>query len=146
MLAMDKGKSGEKYIFSTRFVEVDELMRIMERVTGRPRPALRLSPTVMSAFAHVSQLRAHPVLPLGPQRFTPFAVRFLQLRAPRRHQQGAARARLSARLDEDAVREAFEHFVARGRSTGSPRRRGARSPSPGRRPPPPTPAAASAQA
>ena len=114
VLAMEKGKSGQKYIFSTRFVEVDELMRIMERVTGRPRPALRLSPSVMSAFAHVSSFVLTRFFPAVPQRFTPFAVRFLQLR--RRADTSKAQGELGYRPGsiEDALREAYEHFVERG--------------------------------
>jgi nucleoside-diphosphate-sugar epimerase len=120
VLAMEKGKSGQKYIFSTRFVEVDEMMGILEKVTGRPRPALRLSPEVMGAIAHVSSFFLTRFFPKVPQRFTPFAVRFLQLR--RRADTSKAQRELGYRPSsiEDAMREAYEHFVERGEIT-SPR-------------------------
>lgn len=114
VLAMEKGKSGQKYIFSTRFVEVDEMMGMLERITGHPRPALRLSPAVMNVFAHVSSFVLTNFFPKVPQRFTPFAVRFLQLR--RKADTSKAQQELGYRPTsiEDALTEAYEHFVERG--------------------------------
>lgn len=114
VLAMEKGKAGQKYIFSSEFVEVDDMMGMLERITGRPRPALRLSPAVMNAIAHVSSFVLTNFFPKVPQRFTPFAVRFLQLR--RRADTGKAQRELGYRPTrvEDALREAYEHFVERG--------------------------------
>lgn len=114
VLAMEKGKRGEKYIISTEFVEVDDMMGMLERITGRPRPALRLSPGVMNVFAHVSSFVLGKFFPKVPQRFTPFAVRFLQLR--RRADTEKARRELGFQPTsvEEALREAYEHFVERG--------------------------------
>jgi dihydroflavonol-4-reductase len=114
ILAMEKGKPGQRYIISTRFVEVDELMAILERVTGRPRPPLRLSPSVMKAIAHVSEFVLTRFFPKVPQRFTPAAVHFLQMR--RRADTSRAQRELGYKPTsiEDALREAYEHFVERG--------------------------------
>ena len=43
-LAMEKGRTGHKYIFSTEFKTVDELMDIYEAVTGRRAPAAAPAP------------------------------------------------------------------------------------------------------
>lgn len=114
VLAMEKGRAGQKYIFSSEFVEVDDMMGMLERITGRPRPALRLSPAVMNAIAHVSSFVLTNFFPKVPQRFTPFAVRFLQLR--RRADTSKAQRELGYQPTrvEDALREAYEHFVERG--------------------------------
>lgn len=114
VLAMEKGRSGQKYIISTEFVEVDEMMGMLERITGRPRPPLRLSPAVMNVIAHVSSFVLGNFFPKVPQRFTPFAVRFLQLR--RRADTRKAQEELGYRPTgvEEALREAYEHFVERG--------------------------------
>jgi nucleoside-diphosphate-sugar epimerase len=114
VLAMDRGKTGEKYILSTRFLEVDELMDILERVTGRPRPPLRLPPGVMSAVSHVSSFVMSRFFPAAQQRFTPAAVRFLTQR--RRADTGKAQRELGYRPTsiEDALREAYEWFVEQG--------------------------------
>jgi nucleoside-diphosphate-sugar epimerase len=114
VLAMEKGKSGQKYIFSTEFVEVDDMMGMLERITGRPRPPLRLSPAVMNVIAHVSSFVLSKVSPRTPQRFTPFAVRFLQLR--RRADTSKAQRELGYRPTsvEEALREQYEWFVEQG--------------------------------
>ncbi|MFT3772556.1 MAG: NAD-dependent epimerase/dehydratase family protein [Minicystis sp.] len=114
VLAMEKGKSGQKYIFSTRFVEVDEMMGMLERITGRPRPPLRLSPAVMNAIAHVSSFVLTNFFPKVPQRFTPFAVRFLQLRRQADTSKAQRELGYQPTSIEDALRDAYEHFVERG--------------------------------
>jgi nucleoside-diphosphate-sugar epimerase len=114
VLAMEKGRSGQKYIFSTRFLEVDELMGIMSNVTGRPLPPLRLPPVVMSGIAHVSTFFLTRFFPKVPLRFTPFAVRYLQMR--RRADTSKAQRELGFQPTsiEDAVQDAYDDFVARG--------------------------------
>ena len=42
VLAMEKGRPGQKYIFSTQFLTVGELLGMFEQVTGQPRPKLCL--------------------------------------------------------------------------------------------------------
>jgi nucleoside-diphosphate-sugar epimerase len=123
LLAMEKGKSGEKYIFSTRFVEVDELMAIMAKVTGRPLPPLRLPPLVMSGIAHVSTFVLTRFFPRAPLRFTPFAVRYLTMR--RRADTSKAQRELGFRPTsiEDAVQDAYDDFVRRGEIHAAPNAR-----------------------
>src|SRR5262249_62160056 len=48
VLAMDKGRSGQRYIFGTEFLTVDELLSLFEAVTGRRRPRLRLPGALMA--------------------------------------------------------------------------------------------------
>ena len=114
VLAMEKGKVGQRYIFSSRFVEVDELMAILERVTGRPRPTLRLPPAVMAGIAHVSSFVLTHFFPSVPQRFTPAAVRLLQMRRRADTRRAQSELGFQPTSVEDAVREAYEHFVERG--------------------------------
>src|SRR5438094_125996 len=115
-LAMDKGRAGQKYIFSTAFHTVDELMAIFERVTGRPRPRLRLPSGLMLALTEVVDAVARRVAPRAEPRFTPGAVRLL--RSERRADVTKARSELGYRPTsvEDAVREAYEDFVRRGQA------------------------------
>ncbi len=113
-LAMDKGRTGHKYIFSTAFHTVDDLMQMYERVTGRPRPRLRLPPAVMAAVASVVNIVALLVAPDAEPRFTPGAVRLLRMQ--RRADITKARTELGYQPTsvETAIGEAHADFVRRG--------------------------------
>ena len=113
-LAMDKGATGQKYIFSSGFLTVDELMGIYEQVTGRRRPRLRLPPPLMAGIAEVVNAVVTRVAPDTEPRFTPGAVRILRM--GRRADITKARTMLGYKPTpiEDAIREAHEDFVRRG--------------------------------
>jgi nucleoside-diphosphate-sugar epimerase len=113
VLAMEKGRSGQKYIISTTFLTVDELMGIYERVTGMKRP-MRLPVGVMAVVAEITQFVFTNFFPKVPQRLTPGAVRVLRM--CRRADNSKARRELGfvPTSIEDAVREAYEDFVRRG--------------------------------
>jgi len=113
VLAMDKGRPGQKYIFSSQFLTVDELMTILEKVTGQRRPKLRLPGSLMAGLARLSDLVLR-FLPQNRQRFTPGAIRLLRMR--RRVDCSKAREELGYQPTSivQAVQEAYEFFVQRG--------------------------------
>ncbi len=127
VLAMHRGRRGQKYILSSEFQTVDALMDVFEEVTGRPRPRLRLPGPLMSGIAAVSSRVLDAFAPSVPQRFTPAAVRFL--RSSRRADTTKARVELGYRPTRvrDAVREAHEDFARRGLVPSRASPRGARS-------------------
>jgi nucleoside-diphosphate-sugar epimerase len=120
LLAMEKGRPGQKYLFSTQFLTVDELMGIFEEVTGRARPRLRLPAPLMAGIAAVSDLVLTRLAPQVPRRFTSAAVRILRMQ--RRADCTRAKTELGYRPSSirEAVREAYEDFARRGliRRTG----------------------------
>ncbi len=77
VLAMDKGRSGQKYILSTEFCTTDRFVEICARVTGKKRPPLRLPHAIMRPIAHLTSAVMARVRPGDPQRFTPGALRIL---------------------------------------------------------------------
>jgi nucleoside-diphosphate-sugar epimerase len=115
-LAMDKGRAGQKYIFSTAFHTVDDLMAIFERVTGRSRPRLRLPSGLMLGLAVAVDAVARRLAPHAEPRFTPGAVRLL--RSERRADITRARTELGYQPTsiEAAIREAYDDFVRRGKA------------------------------
>jgi nucleoside-diphosphate-sugar epimerase len=113
ILAMERGRKGQKYIFSTEFLTVDQLMALYEDVTDRKRPRLRLPPPVMAIIAEVSTFFLTRFFPDAPQRLTPAAVRFLRMQ--RKADCSKAMRELGYRPTTiaKAVREAYECFVRR---------------------------------
>ncbi len=113
ILAMEKGKPGQKYIFSTQFLTVDELMGIFEEVTGQRRPKMRLPASLMAGMAGLSDLVLR-LFPRLPRRFTPGAVRLLRMK--RRVDCTKAKKELGFQPTSivQAVRDAYDFFVQRG--------------------------------
>jgi hydroxymethylglutaryl-CoA reductase/dihydroflavonol-4-reductase len=114
VLAMRRGRSGQKYIFSTAYSSVDELMALFREVTGRPPPRLRLPAPVMAALAEVADRTWFRAFPNRPRRFTPAAVRLLTLRRQASHDKARRELGYQPTGLPAAVREAYEDFVRRG--------------------------------
>jgi 3beta-hydroxysteroid-4beta-carboxylate 3-dehydrogenase (decarboxylating) len=114
LLAMAKGRPGQKYIFSTEFVTVDALMETYEAITGRARPRLRLPGPLMLGLAHATRAVLRTVAPRVEPRFTPGAVRLLMMQ--RRADITKARAELgyAPTSIRDAIREQYEFFRGLG--------------------------------
>jgi nucleoside-diphosphate-sugar epimerase len=110
LLAMERGRPGQRYIFSTEFVAVDTLMAWLEEITGKPRPRLRLPPPLMAAIASIASPLLSTFAPNRPQRLTPGAIHLLRM--GRRADCSKARRELgySPSSVKDAVREAHAWF------------------------------------
>jgi len=121
VLCMAKGRTGQKYIFSTEFLTVDALLDIYAEVTGRPRPRLRLPGPVMLGLAHVTTAALRVVAPRAEPRFTPGAVRILMLE--RRADTTKARTELGFQPTSirDAIREQYAFFDSLGWIRGARR-------------------------
>ena len=113
--AMAKGRTGEKYILSSGYWTVDELMSCYAEVTGVGKPRLRLPAAVMLGFASVASPILSTLAPGFPQRLTPAAVRLLSL--GRRADTGKAQRELGFKPTsiQRAIEDAYAHFVQRGK-------------------------------
>lgn len=114
LLAMAKGRPGQKYIFASGFQSVDQLMDIYEAVTGVDRPRLRLPAPAMLGIAHVVSRIQRMLRPGAEQRFTPGAVRLLTM--GRRADITKARTELGFQPTSirDAIAEQYAFFVSQG--------------------------------
>jgi nucleoside-diphosphate-sugar epimerase len=113
VLAMERGKKGEKYIVSSGFATMDEMMTTFEEVTGAKKPR-RLPSSLVYGLAKVSDVVIRRFFPSIEQLITPDAV--LLLRTERHADTSKARRELGfvpTRL-ADAVRLAYEDFSRRG--------------------------------
>lgn len=118
--AMERGRTGQRYILSTQFATVDDLMDIFEEVTGRPRPRFRVPMPLMKTVAHVSTFVLSTFFPKVPQRFTPAAVRLLNMQ--RKADTSKAQRELGYQPTEirSAIHEAYAHFARRGLAPSGP--------------------------
>ncbi|MBP2400925.1 nucleoside-diphosphate-sugar epimerase [Streptomyces syringium] len=114
LLAMERGLSGHKYLLSTEFRTVEQMMDLYARATGRPKPRLRIPPPAMGALARLAEGPRSVLTPHREARFTPAAVRFL--RSERRADCSLSREALGYRPTDisTAVEQAYRCFVDRG--------------------------------
>jgi hypothetical protein len=114
ILAMEKGRTAEKYVFATQFMTLPEMMDMWSEITGQPRPTLKLPAPLMGAIAEVLSPLLTKFAPNFPQRLTPGAVRILQLR---RHAD-LTKSKTELGYKPSSVRaacsEAYEFFARRG--------------------------------
>ena len=80
LLCMRNGRAGEKYIFSSEYKTISEIIDLYEEVTGIPRPSRRIPVLAMLAFSEVASFYLSRFHPGFPQRFTPGAIRLLKKR------------------------------------------------------------------
>lgn len=104
VLAMEKGRKGEKYIFATQFLTLPEIMDMWVEITGQPKPKVKLPVAMMSVFAEVASPLLTRFAPDFPQRLTPGAVRILQLR----RRADLTKAKTELGYQPTSIRGAFE--------------------------------------
>ena len=117
LLCMHKGRSGEKYIFSSEYKTISEILDLFEEVSGLPRPCRRIPTHLMLVFSEVASFYLSRFHPSFPQRFTPGAIRLLR---KRRHADlGKARRELGYQPTSirAAVREAYAFHYYRNAIT-----------------------------
>ncbi|MYH32658.1 MAG: NAD-dependent epimerase/dehydratase family protein [Gammaproteobacteria bacterium] len=107
LLCMRNGRPGEKYIFSSEYKTISDMLDLYEEVTGIPRPRRRIPANLMYVFSEAASFYLSRVHPDFPQRFTPGAIRLLK---KRRHANlDKAKSELGYRPTSirDAVHEAY---------------------------------------
>jgi nucleoside-diphosphate-sugar epimerase len=114
LLALRRGRTGQRYILSTEFATVDDLMEIFEEVSGRRRPKLRLPAPVMAGIAEVSSFVLTRFFPKVPQRFTPGAVRVLRMQRHADITKAKTELGYAPTSIRAAIREAYDDFARRG--------------------------------
>jgi hopanoid-associated sugar epimerase len=112
--AMERGKTGHRYILSGEHRTLDEILDELERITGVRRPRLRIPARVMLPIAHVTTLVMSTLFPEVAPRFTPGSIKLLM--SHQRADTGKARAELGYAPTPvfDALRAHYEWFRTRG--------------------------------
>ncbi|MCY4094425.1 MAG: NAD-dependent epimerase/dehydratase family protein [Gammaproteobacteria bacterium] len=113
LLCMQKGRTGEKYIFASEYKTIADILDLYEEVTGLPRPNRRMPTPLMYVFSEIASFYLSRFHPSFPQRFTPGAIRLLK---QRRHANiDKAKKELGYRPTtiREAVHEAYSFHYAR---------------------------------
>ncbi|MEZ4450593.1 MAG: NAD-dependent epimerase/dehydratase family protein [Nannocystaceae bacterium] len=114
ILAMERGRRGQRYLFSTAFLTLDDLLDHFCAVSGARRPRLRLPPALVSAAARLTSRPLARLFPDRPQRLTPGTVHILGMH--RHADVSKARRELGYEPTDirAAIEETFEFFVREG--------------------------------
>jgi hopanoid-associated sugar epimerase len=114
LLAMERGRPGERYILSGGPFTLDRILEHLSSLCGVPKPRLRIPPAVMLPIAHLSSALMSTLAPARPPRFTPGTIKILN--GGKRADIGKARRELGFEPTGvlDAFTAAYEWFRARG--------------------------------
>ena len=108
VLCMERGRSGQKYIFSSEYQTISDMLDHFQAVTGVKRPRRQIPLGLMLPFAEVSSRFLSRFWPSYPQRFTPGAIRLLQ---QRRHAD-TSKAREELGFQPTTIRSAVQQAYA----------------------------------
>jgi hydroxymethylglutaryl-CoA reductase/dihydroflavonol-4-reductase len=114
VLAMERGRAGRRYTFSTQYVTMDEMLGMFAELTGLRRRPVNLPPKLMAGIAGVISKPMAKLFPDVPQHLTPGAVFVLTMQ--RRADTTRAQTELGFQPGDlaAAVRAWYEFFVAEG--------------------------------
>jgi len=114
ILAMEKGRAGQKYIFSTEFLTMDRVMSMFAEVTGVAPPRLKLPPGLMMGVAEVVSFFTTRFSPGTELPLTPDAVRIVRMQ--RKVDCSKAKNELGFKPTsiKQAIQDAYDCFLRRG--------------------------------
>lgn len=115
--AMERGRTGQKYIVATQFLDFDHIFDMLEEITGAPRPRFRVPAVALLPAAELSSFLLSRFAPKRQQLLTPGAIRRLRLR--RHADTSKAQNELGFRPSSmrDAFAEAYAFHWSRGAIT-----------------------------
>ena len=109
-LALRAGRPGEGYILGGRYAEIGELMAILERLSGRRGPRLKLPPWTAKAVAPWAELCYRATR--RPARFTRYSVALLASRYEVDSSKAKREFGYSARALEETLADTLAWFEA----------------------------------
>ncbi len=112
-LCMQRGRTGEKYIFASEYKTISDILDLYSEVTGIPRPNRRMPTPLMYVFSEVASFYLSRFHPSFPQRFTPGAIRLLQKRRHANIDKARRELGFQPTSIRDAVHEAYAFHYAR---------------------------------
>lgn len=121
ILAMSR-RGGQKYIFSSQFLTVDELMDMFEEITHCHRPSIRIPSAVMAGVAKISDFVLPRFFPNVPRRFTSGSVSVLRTNCQVDISKAKNELGYQPTSIKASIQSAYDDFVRRGLITASPKK------------------------
>lgn len=120
LLAMERGRKGQKYLFATEFMTLAEIFAAANEVTGLDRPLVELPVNAVRAIAKVYSGTLARFFPKASQRLTPGSIAVLELR--RRVDASKAQRELGFAPTSlrQGIHEAIDFFQREGMITRAP--------------------------
>ncbi|HET7543067.1 MAG TPA: SDR family oxidoreductase [Polyangiaceae bacterium] len=114
LLAMEKGRRGERYLLSGEVATLDQILDWLAEDTGRPRPRLRVPPGLMLAISVPKDMIEARFFPSKYPRFNQHSIRLLTSGKYGTN----SKARRELGLTPTALRQAFRDSVTWFRENG----------------------------
>ena len=119
LLAAERGRVGQRYIISERYMTQRELVTIAAEATGARPPRLGIPMALVYGFAQLAEAIAPLLrrdLPIGKQ-----SARLLALTSPASHEKATRELGWHPRPTEEFIRRAAQAYVDRGASVAAGR-------------------------
>jgi hopanoid-associated sugar epimerase len=113
LLAMEHGKTGERYLLSGDVVTIDQMLDWLVELTGAPRPRLKVPPALMQSVALVKDWVEKTFFPQVSPRFNYHSIRLLKSRKRADNRKSQRELGWRPTPVKDAVRESIEWFYER---------------------------------
>ena len=117
LLCMDRGRTGQKYIFASEYKTISDMLDLYEEVSGIPRTHKRIPTPIMYVLSEVASFYLSRFHPEFPQRFTPGAIRLLKLCRHASTEKAEHELGFQPTSIRSAVEEAYAFHYARGAIT-----------------------------
>lgn len=114
MLAMERGRKGQKYLFATEFMTLGQLFETLNEVAGLDRTLIEVPIDLVGAVATIYSGTLARFFPKASQRLTPGSIAVLKAR--RRVDYGKAQRELgyTPTTLREGIAEAYEFFCREG--------------------------------
>ncbi len=114
LLAMERGRAGQKYICSTGFHTLEDLVHMFCELTALPLVKLKVPPQLMASVTGLYAGSLAKLFPNIPQRLTPGAIGVLRMRRHADTSKAQRELGYQPTNVRDAVRDALVFFAREG--------------------------------
>jgi len=120
MLAMERGRKGQKYLFATEFMTIGQLFETFNEVSGLDRKLIELPIDLVGAIATLYSGTLARFFPKASQRLTPGSIAVLKARRRVDYSKAQRELGYEPTTLREGIAEAYEFFCREGMITQRP--------------------------